>query len=529
MMNKMMKVLATDGTSPEGVACIKSCAQLDIKPALKPEELLAIIGDYEGLIVRSASQVTAQVIEAGKKLMVIGRAGVGIDNIDVNAATQRGIIVVNSPTGNTIAAAEHTIGLMMSLARHIPQANASLKAGQWLKSKYTGIEVRNKTIGIIGLGNIGSAVARRCQGLEMKVIAFDPFVSAERAKQLMVTMVSLEELFKTSDFITIHTPLNATTKGLITEKEIALMKPSVRIINCARGGLIDEELLAKVITEKKIAGAAIDVFSKEPTTESPLFSKDNVVVTPHLGASTAEAQVTAAKDVAEQIVDVLNGRPARYAVNIPFVTAETFAVLSPFMKTVSVAGALLSQLADGPITNLHIKFDGELANYDTTILKASMLNGLLETISNERVNLVNANVVANRRGITVVEEKNAACENYTSMVTLVATTPKGTTAVAATVLRGEPHIVRVNDYWVDIVPSGGYFLFSDHLDRPGIIGAVGNITGTANININSMNVSRLKPRGQALMVLALDEPLSEKVLKQIKAVPDIADAKLVKL
>jgi D-3-phosphoglycerate dehydrogenase len=461
--------------------------------------------------------------------MVIGRAGVGIDNIDVNAATQRGIIVVNSPTGNTIAAAEHTIGLMMSLARHIPQANASLKAGQWLKSKYTGIEVRNKTIGIIGLGNIGSAVARRCQGLEMKVIAFDPFVSAERAKQLMVTMVSLEELFKTSDFITIHTPLNATTKGLITEKEIALMKPSVRIINCARGGLIDEELLAKVITEKKIAGAAIDVFSKEPTTESPLFSKDNVVVTPHLGASTAEAQVTAAKDVAEQIVDVLNGRPARYAVNIPFVTAETFAVLSPFMKTVSVAGALLSQLADGPITNLHIKFDGELANYDTTILKASMLNGLLEAISNERVNLVNANVVANRRGITVVEEKNAACENYTSMVTLVATTPKGTTAVAATVLRGEPHIVRVNDYWVDIVPSGGYFLFSDHLDRPGIIGAVGNITGAANININSMNVSRLKPRGQALMILALDEPLPEKVLKQIKAVPDIADAKLVKL
>jgi D-3-phosphoglycerate dehydrogenase len=525
----MMKVLATDGTSPEGVAYIKSCAQLDIKPALKPEELLAIIGDYEALIVRSASQVTAQVIEAGKKLMVIGRAGVGIDNIDVNAATQRGIIVVNAPTGNTISAAEHTIGLMMSLARHIPQANASLKAGQWLKSKYTGIEVRNKTIGIIGLGNIGSAVARRAQGMEMKVIAFDPFVSAERAKQLMVTMVSLEELFKTSDFITIHTPLNATTKGIITEKEIALMKPSVRIINCARGGLIDEELLAKAITEKKIAGAALDVFSKEPITESPLFSKDNVVVTPHLGASTAEAQVTAARDVAEQIVDVLNGRPARYAVNIPFVTAETFAVLSPFMKTVSVAGELLSQLAEGPITTLHIKFDGELANYDTTILKASMLNGLLGAISNERVNLVNANVVANRRGITVVEEKNATCENYTSLITLVATTPKGTTAVAATVLRGEPHIVRVNDYWVDIVPSGGYFLFSDHLDRPGIIGAVGNIAGTANININSMSVSRLKPRGQAMMILALDEPLPEKVLKQIKAIPDIADAKLVKL
>ena len=524
----MMKVLATDGTSPEGVACIKSCAQLDIKPALKPEELLAIIGDYEGLIVRSASQVTAQVIEAGKKLMVIGRAGVGIDNIDVNAATQRGIIVVNSPTGNTIAAAEHTIGLMMSLARHIPQANASLKSGQWLKSKYTGIEVRNKTIGIIGLGNIGSAVARRAQGLEMKVIAFDPFVSAERAKQLMVTMVTLEELFKTSDFITIHTPLNATTKGIITEKEIALMKPSVRIINCARGGLIDEELLAKAITEKKIAGAALDVFSKEPITESPLFSKDNVVVTPHLGASTAEAQITAARDVAEQIVDVLNGRPARYAVNIPFVAAETFAVLSPYMKTASVAGILLSQLAEGQIKDIHIKYDGEIANYDTAILKASALNGFMGAISEERVNLVNANVVANKRGINVVEEKNTSCENYASLVTLVATTDKGATTVAATVLRGEPHVVRVNDYWLDVVPSDGYFLFSDHLDRPGIIGAVGNITGAANINIQSMHVSRLKPRGQAMMILALDEPLTERVLKQIKAVPDISDAKLVK-
>jgi D-3-phosphoglycerate dehydrogenase / 2-oxoglutarate reductase len=526
---KMFKVLATDGTSPEGIACIKECAQLDIKPALKPEELLAIIGDYEGLIVRSASQVTAQVIEAGKKLMVIGRAGVGIDNIDVNAATQNGIVVVNSPTGNTIAATEHTIGLMMALARHIPQATASLKGGQWLKSKYTGIEVRNKTIGIIGLGNIGSAVARRAQGLEMKVIGYDPFVSAERAKQLQVTMVSLEELYKTADFITIHTPLNATTKGMIGEKEIAMMKPTVRIINCARGGLIDEALLAKAVAEKKIAGAAVDVFVKEPTTESPLFTNDSIIVTPHLGASTAEAQVTAARDVAEQIVDVLNGKPAKYAVNIPFVAADVYTVLSPFMKTAAIAGTLLSQLVEGQIKSIRINYDGEIANYDTAILKASVLNGLLETITEEHVNLVNANVVANRRGIGVVEEKNATCENYTSLVTLVATTTKGTTTVAATVLRGEPHIVRVNDYWLDIVPSGGYFLFSDHLDRPGIIGAVGNITGSSNININSMYVSRLKPRGHALMILALDEPLTDKVLKQIKAVPDIASAKLVKL
>ncbi|MBN1643279.1 MAG: phosphoglycerate dehydrogenase [Dehalococcoidales bacterium] len=524
-----MKVLATDGASEQGVACIKDVAQLDIKPALKPEELLAIIGDYEGLIVRSASQVTAQVIEAGKKLMVIGRAGVGIDNIDVNAATQKGIVVVNAPTGNTISAAEHTIGLMMSLARHIPNANASLKGGQWLKSKYTGIEVRNKTIGIIGLGNIGSAVARRAQGMEMKVIAHDPFVSAERAKQLMVTMVSLEELYKNADFITIHTPLNATTKGMIGEKEIAMMKPTVRIINCARGGLIDEELLAKAVAEKKIAGAAVDVFSKEPITENPLFKQDSIVVTPHLGASTAEAQVTAARDVAEQIVDVLSGKPARYAVNIPFVAAETFAVLSPFMKVASLAGKLLRQLAEGQTKSLRIKYEGEIANYDTTILKASVLSGLLENVSEEHVNLVNANLIANKRGINVVEEKSPVCENYASLMTLTTTTTAGSTTVAATVMRGEPQIVRVNDYWIDIVPTGGYFLFSDHLDRPGIIGAVGNITGKSNININSMHVGRLKPRGQAIMILAIDEPLPEKVLEQIRAVPDITNAKLVRL
>lgn len=524
-----MRVLATDGVSAEGIACIYGCAQVDVKPTPKPEELVAMIGDYEALIVRSQSQVTAQVIEAGKKLMVIGRAGVGIDNIDVNAATQKGIVVVNAPTGNTISATEHTIALMLALARHIPQANASLKSGKWDRNKFMGTEVRNKTLGVIGLGNIGKEVARRAQSFEMKVIAYDPFISAEHASQLRVTMVSLEELFKTSDFITLHVPLNANTKGIIGEKEIALMKPSVRIINCARGGLIDEELLAKAVAEKKIAGAAVDVYTKEPTTQSPLFDKDAIIVTPHLGASTAEAQVTAAKDVAEQIVDVLNGKPARYAVNIPFVAAETFVALAPFMKVASVAGKLLCQLAEGQIKSLRIRYEGEIANYDTAILKASVLGGLLETISEERVNLVNANLVATRRGIGVVEEKIAVCENYAGLITLIATTTTGMTTVAATVMRGEPQVVRVNEYWIDIVPTGGYFLFSDHLDRPGIIGAVGNVTGSANININSMHVGRLKPRGQALMILALDEPLPENVLHQIRAIPDIITAKLVRL
>jgi D-3-phosphoglycerate dehydrogenase / 2-oxoglutarate reductase len=524
----VMKVLALDSVSEEGIAVLKSCAQVDRK-TLKPEELLEVIGDYEAVIVRSQTQITDKVIEAGKKLMIIGRAGVGIDNINVETATQRGIIVVNSPTGNTVSAAEHTIGLMMALARHIPQANASLKSGKWDRNKFTGLEVRGKTLGVVGLGNIGAEVARRAKGMEMKVLGFDPFVSAERAAQLQVRMVPFEQLLKESDFVTLHIPLNAQTRGLIGEKEIATMKPTARIINCARGGMIDEELLAKSVAEKKIAGAAVDVFTKEPMTDSPLFKVDSIIVTPHLGASTEDAQVTAAADVAQQIADVFAGRAARYAVNIPFVSSETMTVLGPFMGAAKAASKLLSQLAEGQVKSVHVRYDGEIANCDTAILKASVVAGMLELISEDRVNLVNANVIAAKRGIGVIEEKNPSCENYTSLITLKATTSAGPVTVSATVLRGEAHIVRVNDYWIDVVPTGGNFLFCDHNDRPGIIGQVGNITGLANINIQSMMLGRLKPRGQALMILALDEPMPPEVLKKILAVPDITTAKLVRL
>jgi len=525
----VMKVLVADSVSEEGIECLRACAQVDVKTGLKPEEIIKIIGDYEALIVRSQTQVTDKIIEAGKKLMVIGRAGVGIDNINVDAATQRGIIVVNAPTGNTISATEHTIALMLALARHIPQAYISLKNGKWERNKFTGTELRGKTLGIIGLGNIGAEVAHRARAMEMKLLGFDPFVSAERASQLQVSMVPFEQLLQQSDFITLHIPLNDKTRGLIGEKEIAMMKPTARIINCARGGIIDEDLLARVVTEKKIAGAAVDVFTKEPATDNPLTKVEGIIVTPHLGASTEEAQITAARDVAEQIVDVLNGKPARYAVNIAFVAADTYAVLGPFIKTAQATGRFLSQLAEGQVKSIRIRYEGEIANYDTSILKASVLGGMLEAISEERVNLVNANVVAARRGISVVEEKIATCENYAALLTIIATTSGGTTTVAATVMRGEPHMVRVNDYWIDIVPTGGYFLFADHRDRPGIIGAVGNITGSANINIHSMHVGRLKPRGQALMILALDEPLPDDVRKKILAIPDIQTAKLVKL
>jgi D-3-phosphoglycerate dehydrogenase len=524
-----MKVLVADSIAEEGIDILRSHAEVDIKLGLKPDELISTIGDYEALVVRSQTQVSAKVIEAWKKLQVIARAGAGIDNIDVEEATRRGIVVVNAPTGNTVAAAEHTIALMLSLARHIPQANVVLKSGVWRRGDFTGTEVRGKTLGIIGLGNVGSEVARRALGLEMKLIAYDPFISVDYARNLRVELVSLERLFQESDFITLHLPLTASTKGLIGAKELAFVKPTVRIINCARGGLIDEQALAKAVKEKRVAGAAIDVFSTEPTTESILFEYDNIIVTPHLGASTTEAQAMVAKDAANQIIDTLNGLPARYSVNAPFISAETQLVLAPFMKVASTVGKLVSQLAEGQMNAIQIKYDGEISNYDTNALKAAVLGGLLEEISDERVNLVNASIVANQRGLTVVEQKEITCENYTSLITVQVTTSTGVTTVAGTVIHSQSHIVRVNNYWIDIVPTGAYFLFSDHRDCPGLIGAVGKITGDTDINISSMHLSRLKHRGQALMILALDEPLPEAQQQQILSLPDVYSAKLVKL
>jgi len=524
-----MKVLITDSISEEGIAGLRDFAQVDVKTGLKPEEIISIIGDYEALMVRSQTKVTAEIIESGKKLQVIARAGVGIDNVDVEAATRRGIVVVNAPTGNTVSAAEHTVALMMALARNIPQANAVLKSGVWRRGDFMGTELRDKTLGIIGLGNVGSEVARRARGLEMKLIGNDPFVSADYASNLQVELVDLKRLLREADFITLHIPATAQTRGIIGTKELATVKPSARIINCARGGLIDEEALVKAIGEKRLAGAAIDVFVTEPTTESVLFGCDNIIVTPHLGASTAEAQVMAARDVTDQIIDIFKGQPARYAVNAPFIPAETLTALSPFVRAAATLGRLVFQLAEGQAKAIRIIYQGEIANYDTTAIKAAVLGGLLEGISEERVNLVNANLIATRRGLSIVEQKEATCENYASLISVEVTTSTGTITVAGTVINDESHVVRVNDYWLDFVPTGGYFLFSNHIDRPGLIGAVGKITGDADIDISFMHVGRLKPRGQALMVLALDEPMPEEQQQQILAIPDIYNVKLVKL
>ena len=480
-------------------------------------------------MVRSETKVTAKVIEAGKKLQVIARAGVGIDNIDVEAATQRGIVVVNAPTANTMAAAEHSIALMLALARHIPQAHDSLKDGAWKRQNFVGVEVRNKTLGIVGLGNVGSEVARRVQGFQMKVLGYDPYVSPEYARNLRVELVPLEQIIREADFITLHLPLTPQSKNMIGAKELSMMKPTVRIINCARGGLIDEQALDQALREGKIAGAALDVFAQEPPKDSPLLKNEKVIVTPHLGASTQEAQANVAIDAAQQIVSVLNGQPVRYAVNAPLISAEMMPILAPFLRVATAVGRMIAQLAEGQMSSIDIGFEGEIAKYDLTALKAAVIGGLLQEMSEERINVVNANLVAQRRGLRVTEHKDSACENYASLITVAVTTSAGVATCAGTVMRGELHIVRVNDYWINIVPKGGYFLFSDHRDRPGIIGAVGNVTGSADINVSSMQLARLKPRGQALMVLELDERLNEDQIKQILAIPDIYTAKLVEL
>jgi D-3-phosphoglycerate dehydrogenase len=520
-----MKILVADPIAEEGIQFLRSYAQVDIKTKLEIEQLRAIIGDYDALIVRSQTKVGAEVIESGNKLKVIGRAGVGIDNIDVDAATRKGIVVVNAPTGNIIAAAEHTIALMLALARNVPQANSNLKSGKWLRQQFVGTEIRNKTLGIIGLGNVGSEVAKRVEAFEMRVVAHDPFVSKDYAQNLNVELVSMDQLLQEADFITLHVPLTATTNRLIGSKELAKLKPTARIINCARGGVIDEAALLKAIKAGKIAGAAFDVFDYEPVIDSPLFTEDKIIVTPHLGASTVEAQTSVAKDVAAEVLAVLQGQFSKYAVNLPHVAPE----LVPIMKAAAIVGNLASQLMEGQINSAQIRYSGGLANYDCNPIKTALISGLLQQASEERINLVNVGLIAAQRGLKIREEKELTCHNYSNLLTVEVNTNLGTTTISGTVRDSEIHIVQVDNFWMDIMPGSGYFLFCDHLDRPRLVGAIGNITGNADINISSMHLSRLQPRGKALMILALDEPLREEDLQEIRALPGVYSAKVVKL
>jgi D-3-phosphoglycerate dehydrogenase len=520
-----MKILVADPIADEGVQILRTYAEVDVKPRLQPEQLKAIIGDYDAIVVRSQTRVWAEVIEAGRKLKVIGRAGVGTDNIDVDAATRNGIVVVNAPTGNTVAAAEHTIALMLALARNISQAHRQLKSGKWQRESLIGSELRNKTLGIIGLGNVGSEVAKRAHAFEMRILAHDPFVSTEYAHNLNVELVSLDELLQEADFVTLHVPLTAGTRKLIGSKELAKFKPTARIINCARGGLIDEEAIVEAIRAGKLAGAAFDVFANEPVTDSPLFQEDKVLVTPHLGASTIEAQTSVARDIAEEVVAVLQGHFSKYAVNAPHIAPE----LVPFMRLATTMGNLASQLMEGQIKSTHITYSGGIANYDCEPIKTALISGLLQQTSEERVNIVNVGLISAQRGLKISEEREMTCHNYSNLLTLEVNTSLATTTISGTVRDNEIHIVQVDDFWLDIVPTGEHFLLCGHVDRAGLVGTIGTIIGKADINISSMHLSRLQPRGKALMTLALDQPLSEEHLQEIRALPGIYSAKAVRL
>ena len=520
-----MKVLIADRIDKEGIEFLRQHVDVTVEPGLNPEDLKAKIGDYDALVVRSQTKVGAEIIERGEKLKVIGRAGVGTDNIDVDAATRKGIVVVNAPTANTVSAAEHTIALMLALARNVPEANNQLKSGKWQREKLIGVELRNKTLGIIGLGNVGSEVAKRAQAFEMHVIAYDPFVSTDFARNIKVDLAPLEQVLTEADFLSLHVPLTATTTQLIGAEELAKVKPTARIINCARGGLVDEKEVVKAVEEGRLAGAAFDVFESEPLTESSLFQNEKIIITPHLGASTTEAQAQAAQDIAEQVLTVLKGQFSRYAVNAPNIPPE----LVPFINAASTIGSLASQLMEGQIRSIHITYSGDVTNYDCNPIKTATISGLLQQATEERINLVNVGFIAAQRGLKISEEKQAICQNYSNLLTLELDTNVRTTTISGTVRDNESHIVQVDDFWMDIVPTGGYFLFCDHIDGPGLVGAIGTIAGKSDINISSMHLSRLKPRGKALMILALDESLAEAQRQEILALPGIHTASPVKL
>ncbi len=524
------RVLVCDPIAEDGIALLqKFGAQVDVRTGLPPDELEKAVDNYEALVVRSETKITAQVIAAASKLQVVGRAGIGVDNIDLEAATEKGVVVVNAPTGNIISAAEHAIALMMALARHIPDASATLKGGRWDRKRFMGLEVRGKTLGILGLGQVGSEVSRRARGLEMRVIAHDPFVPEERARALGIELVPLQQLLRESDFLTVHTTLSEKTRRLIGEAELREMKPTARIINTARGGIVDEEALEAALTEGRLAGAALDVFETEPLTEHPLFGNERVVVTPHLGASTAEAQERVSQDVAEQIIAVLKGEPAQYAVNAPLISPETYTYLAPYIPVAFKTGSLAVQLCQGQMEEIEIDYAGELTQYDLTPLKAAMVGGLLAPISEEQVNVVNVDIIAARRGMRITEKRSPSHKLYANLTTVTIATTTGETKVSGTLAHDGPHVVLIDDFWVDVPPGEGYLLACENRDRPGMIGAVGTLLGQFDVNISFMNVGRHEKRGTALMVLTLDEPMTPEQLDEVRKIPDIISAKLVRL
>ncbi|MEW6128909.1 MAG: phosphoglycerate dehydrogenase [Acidobacteriota bacterium] len=526
-----MKILVCDGLEKTGVEILAALENVtvDERPNIKPGEIAEIIGDYDGLIVRSKTQVTRELIERAAKMRVIGRAGTGVDNIDVAAATRRGIVVMNAAAGNTVTTAEHTWAMLMALARRIPQAVASTKSGKWEKNKFLGVELLSKTLGIIGLGRIGSTVANRARAFGMTVLAFDPYFTKEAARELGIEMSTLDEIYARADFITLHTPLTEETRGIINAASIARMKDGVRIINCARGGLVDELALAEAVQAGKVAGAALDVFEQEPiNADNPLLALDKVICTPHLGASTQEAQLGVATIIAEQVSDYLQSGAVRGAVNMPAVSAELMAVIGPYITLGEKLGSFQGQVFGHDLQEVEIEYSGDVADYDVKPITQAILAGFLSPVIT-RVNMVNAALVAEERGIKVRESLSRKARDFASMIRVRAVTTKQESEVAGALFgRSDARIVRVNGFNLEAIPRG-VILFLFNRDVPGVLGNIASYIGSQNINIGRLYLGRKVVGENALALIQIDEAMSEAQLSGLEALPNVISVQQVKL
>lgn len=530
-MEEIKKVLVSDPLSNKGLEILGRAKNLkvDIKPGLPPEELKKIIGEYDAIIIRSETKLKGDIIEAADHLKVIGRAGIGLDNVDLPAATKKGIVVMNTPQENAIAAAEHTIAMMFSVARKVPQATASMKAGKWEKKKFMGVELYNKTFGIIGIGVIGTVVADRARGLKMKVIAFDPYLSKEAAEKKGVELVPLDDLLGRSDFISIHTPLTDETRNLIDKNAFAKMKNGVILINCARGGIINEKDLYDAMKEGKVAGAALDVFEKEPAIGNPLLELEQVVSTPHLGASTGEAQENVSIAIVQQVVDYLLLGEARNAVNIPMVSPDILPFLRPYLRLGEKLGSFLAQISNYAIEEVLIEYHGEVLEYGTKPITISVLKGLLTPYVGETVNFVNAQVMAKDRGIRITESTSTMAEDFTSLIAITTRSKMEQNYIAGTLFgRKELRIVKLNDFFIEALPEG-YILVVNNYDKPGVIGNIGMALGSRNINIATMQFGRDRMGGNAISLLHLDAPLPAGMLGEILRLPNIISVRQIHL
>jgi D-3-phosphoglycerate dehydrogenase len=521
-----LRILITDALSEEGLNLLKSRQELEVVPkkGLSKEEIKQIIKDYDALIVRSGTKVTADIIEAaGERLKVIGRAGIGVDNVDVEAATRKGIVVMNTPEANAVTTAEHTIALMFALARKIPQAHFSLKSGLWEREKFKGREIFGKTLGIIGLGNIGRFVAERAIGLKMRVIAYDPFLTKEVATKLGVELVSFDELLEKADIITIHTPLTPDTKNLIGKEAFMRMKKGVIIVNCARGGIVNEQDLYEAIKSGRVGGAALDVYEKEPPDkDNPIFTlDDNIVFTPHLGASTEEAQTKVSVAIAEQIIDFFINGVVRNAVNMPSISLELLKLMKPYITLAEKLGSFQGQLCRSGVEEIHIEYSGEVSGFNVAPLTVAALKGFLSPIMDIVVSYVNAPVIAKERGIRVIESKSSKSEDFTSLISIKVKTNQGEKHVAGTIFgREEPRFVRVNGFSLDVIPQG-YLLIEENNDKPGVIGATCTTLGKRGINIARMHLGRESIGGRAIAFINVDSPVPEEVIGEISQLPNV--------